>query len=97
MTTPIKHGALDRQLVSTAPDEIIDIKQPGGIDEATVYIFGNSSVTVEGAETSNSVFTTVGTYSPVKGSPIVMRIPLDWPRFIRIAAAAEGASVEIRV
>lgn len=97
MTTPIKHGALDRQLVSTAPDEIIDIKQPGGIDESTVYIFGNSSVTVEGAETSNSVFSTVGTYSPAKGSPIVMRIPLDWPRFIRIAAAADGASVEIRV
>ena len=97
MTTPIKHGALDRQLVSTAPDEIIDIKQPGGIDEATVYIFGNSSVTVEGAETSNSVFTTVGTYSPTSENPVVMRIPLDWPRFIRIASAADGASVEIRV
>lgn len=97
MTTPIKHGALDRQLVSVAPDEIIDLKQSGGIDEATAYIFGNGSVTVEGAEKSTDVFSTVGTYSPSTDSPVVMRIPLDWPRFIRIAAAAEGASVEIRV
>ena len=95
--TSITHGALDRQLCSTAPDEIIDLKQPGGIDEATAYIFGNGTVTVEGAASSTSEFASVGSYSPTTSKPVVMRIPLEWPRFIRISAAAEGASVEIRV
>jgi hypothetical protein len=88
------HNRIDLALVSTGPTEIIDICEPGGIQNAHVVVEGDGMVTIEGCASEDGVFATVDTVSIPDSGVYRARIPLDWPRFIRLAAP--GATLSIR-
>lgn len=90
------HNRIDLALVSTGPTEIIDICEPGGIQNAHVVIEcnGGGMVDVEGSASEDGIYTTVESFSVPDSGVYRARIPLYWPRFIRLKAT--GATLSIR-
>ena len=91
----ITHNRVDLALVSTGPTEIVDLGEKGGILNAHVVVEGDSGIAdVEGCDTADGTFVTVDSINiPVSGV-YRSRIPMDWPRFIRLKAT--GATLSIR-
>lgn len=92
-----KYNRVDLALMSTKPEEVIDITETGGIEHAqmVVELADGGSVTIEGAEKADGVFTTVLTVTVPENGVYRERIPLECPRFIRVSAAS-GATLTIR-
>lgn len=93
-----KYNRVDLALMSTGPTEVIDITEKGGIEHAqmVVELADGGSVTIEGAETADGEFATVQTVTVPDDGVYRERIPLECPRFIRLAADS-GAILTIRV
>ena len=92
-----KYNRVDLALKSTKPDEVIDIAEEGGIEHAqmVVELADGGSVTIEGADKADGVFTTVKTVTVPSSGVYRERIPLECPRFIRLSADS-GATLTIR-
>ena len=92
-----KYNRIDLALVSTKPDEVIDITEKGGIEHAqmVVELAGGGSVTIEGADKADGDFATVLTVTVPSSGEYRERIPLECPRFIRVSAES-GATLTIR-
>lgn len=92
------YNRVDLALKSTGPTEVIDITEKGGIEHAqmVVELADGGSVTIEGADKENGTFTTVQTVTVPADGVYRERIPLECPRFIRLAAAS-GATLTVRV
>ena len=91
------HNRVDLALISKGPEDIVDICEEGGIQDALLVIEleGGGSVTVEGSKTEDGAFTTVEAVTVPASGVYRSRIPLDYPRFIRLAAAS-GATLSVR-
>lgn len=91
------HNRIDLALMSTSPDEVIDITEKGGIEHAQIVVEleGGGSATIEGADAADGEFTTVLTVTVPVDGVYRERIPLECPRFIRLAEP--GATLTIRV
>ena len=92
------HNRVDLALVSTGPTDIVDICEEGGIQNAhlVVELDGGGSVTIEGSKTEDGVFTTVESITVPADGVYRSRIPLNYPRFIRLSASS-GATLSVRV
>lgn len=92
-----KYNRVDLALMSTKPDEVIDITEKGGIEHAqmVVELASGGSVTIEGSDKADGVFTTVKTVTVPADGVYRERIPLECPRFIRLSADS-GATLTIR-
>lgn len=89
------YNRIDLALMSTGPTEVVDITEKGGIEHAQYVVEGeNGLVDIEGCDTANGTFTTVETLSLTGTTPHRARIPLSWPRFIRLKQT--GATLTIR-
>ena len=91
------YNRVDLALMSTGPTEVIDITEKGGIEHAqmVVELADGGSVTIEGADKASGTFTTVAAVTVPEDGIYRARIPLDFPRFIRLSAAT-GATLTIR-
>lgn len=91
------YNRVDLALMSTGPSEVIDITEKGGIEHAhlVVTLPGGGSATIEGADKAEGDFTTVQTVTVPSEGEYRERIPLECPRFIRLAEP--GATLSIRV
>lgn len=92
------HNRVDLALVSKGPDDIVDICEEGGIQDAhlVVELEGGGAVTVEGSPTEEGEFTTVESITVPADGVYRSRIPLNYPRFIRLSAES-GATLSVRV
>ena len=92
-----KYNRVDLALMSTKPEEVIDITEKGGIEHAqmVVELASGGSVTIEGSDKADGVFTTVKTVTVPADGVYRERIPLECPRFIRVSADS-GATLTIR-
>ena len=92
------YNRVDLALKSTGPTEVIDLTEKGGIENAqmVVELADGGSVTIEGAEKEDGVFTTVKTVTVPSSGEYRERIPLECPRYVRLAAAS-GATLTVRV
>lgn len=92
-----KYNRVDLALMSTKPDEVIDITEKGGIEHAqmVVELASGGSVTIEGSDKADGVFTTVKIVTVPADGVYRERIPLECPRFIRLSADS-GATLTIR-
>lgn len=92
-----KYNRIDLALMSTKPEEVIDIAETGGIEHAqmVVELSGGGEVTIEGADKADGDFATVLTVTVPEDGVYRERIPLECPRFIRVSAAS-GATLTIR-
>lgn len=104
----ITHNRIDMALRSTGPAEVIDLGEPGGLEWAHFVVVAGSaagvpdedeassvSVTVEGCATKDGSFATALELELEAGAEHRGRIPLEWPRYIRLAE--EGATLTVRV
>lgn len=91
------YNRVDLALMSTGPEEIIDITEKGGIEHAqlVVELADGGSAVIEGAEKADGEFATVQTVTVPAEGVYRERIPLDCPQFIRLAAK-NGATLTIR-
>ena len=92
------YNRVDLALMSTGPDEVIDITEKGGIEHAQIVIelASGGEVTIEGADKENGEFVTVKSVTVPSDGVYRERIPMDCPRFIRLAAKS-GATLTVRV
>ena len=88
---------IDVALISTKPEEIVDIGETGGRPDAQLVIKldGGGSVTVQGAEELNGEFADVATVTVPEDGVYRASIPAECPRYIRLAAA--GATLSVRI
>lgn len=91
------YNRVDLALMSTGPEEVIDITEKGGIEHAQLVIemAGGGSVTIEGADKADDQFTAVKTITVPAEGEYRERVPLYCPRFIRLSAT--GATLTVRV
>lgn len=92
-----KYNRIDLALMSTGPTEVIDITEKGGIEHSQLVIelTGGGSVTIEGSDKADGTFATVQAVTVPTTGEYRARIPLECPRFIRLAADS-GAVLTIR-
>lgn len=91
------HDRIDALLRSTGPAEVIDLGEPGGLENAHLVLESDAggTVTVEGCATAHGAFASVQEVALDAGAERRERIPLHYPRYIRLAA--EGAVLTVRV
>lgn len=91
------HNRIDLALVSTKPEEVVDIGEMG-FDRADlcVELVGGGSVTIEGSEKEDGTFDDYSlTVTVPEGGFYRGRIPMDMPKYIRLAAD-NGAKLSVR-
>lgn len=88
---------IDVALISTKPEEIVDIGETGGRPEAQLVIkqSGGGSVTIQGADELTGDFDDVATVTVPADGVYRAGIPAACPRYIRLAAA--GATLSVRI
>lgn len=91
------HNRIDMALRSTGPAEVIDLGEPGGLECAHFVVVADAAgtVSVEGCATADGSFATALELTLAAGAEHRGRIPLEWPRYIRLAE--EGATLTVRV
>ena len=91
------HNRIDLALVSTKPQEVVDIGE-SGFDRADlcVELAGGGAVTIEGSEKEDGTFDDYSlTVTVPEGGFYRGRIPMDMPKYIRLAAD-NGAKLSVR-
>lgn len=90
------HNRIDLALVSTKPEEVIDIGETG-FDRADlcVELVGGGAVTIEGADDTEGSWGYEYTVTVPAGGFYRGRIPMDMPQYIRLAADS-GARLSVR-
>lgn len=91
-----KYNRQDLALVSTGPTEVVEIGEEGGAPCTHLVIekVGGGSVTVEGATKADGVFDYELTVTVPSDGFYRERVPLNMPKYIRLAAT--GATLSIR-
>lgn len=91
-----RYNRIDLALVSKGPDEIIEIGETGGAPctHLVVEMEDGGSVTIEGAAEADGEFDYELTVTVPASGFYRERIPLDMPKYIRLAD--EGAVLSIR-
>lgn len=91
-----KYNRIDLALVSKGPDDIVEIGEIGGAPctHLVVEKLGGGSVTIEGSDKADGTWTTALTVTVPANGFYRERIPLELPKYIRLAA--EGATLSIR-
>lgn len=85
----------DMALVSTKPEEVVDIGEPGGTRaHLVVEKTGGGSVTIEGAADPAGAWEYSYTVTVPAEGQFRCRIPLDMPKYIRLSAS--GAKLSVR-
>ena len=95
MVMKVIRNRIDLALISTGPDEVVDIGEKG-FDRADLCIEKSSggAVTIEGSDKEDGDFAySVSITVPADGF-YRGRIPMDMPQFIRLSA--EGAKLSVR-
>lgn len=91
------HNRIDLALVSTKPEEVVDIGE-SGFDKADlcVELSGGGAVTIEGDEHEDGEFEAYSYEVTVpEGGFYRGRIPMDMPKYIRLAED-NGAKLSVR-
>ena len=91
------HNRIDLALVSTKPQEVVDIGE-SGFDRADlcVELAGGGAVTIEGDTQEDGEFSAYSYVVTVpEGGFYRGRIPMDMPKYIRLAAD-KGAKLSVR-
>lgn len=91
----IIRNRIDLALVSTKPEEVVDIGEKG-FDRADLCIekSGGGAVTIEGSDKEDGDFAYSVSITVPAGGFYRGRIPMDMPQYIRLSA--EGAVLSVR-
>lgn len=90
------HNRIDLALVSTKPEEVVDIGEMG-FDRADLCIElkGGGAVTIEGSDKEDGEWGYELSITVPAGGFYRGRIPMDMPKYIRLAAES-GAVLSVR-
>ena len=90
------YNRVDLALVSTGPTEVVEIGEVGGAPctHLVVEKLGGGSVTIEGSDKADGTWATALTVTVPSNGFYRERIPLELPKYIRLAAT--GATLSIR-
>ena len=93
----IKYNRIDMALISTKPDEVVDLSERGGIEHChlVVEFAGGGDIQVNGSDTENGVYEKAFTVTVPTDGVYRGRLPLDVPRFICLASES-GAKLSVR-
>lgn len=91
----IIRNRIDLALISTGPDEVVDIGEKG-FERADLYIEKQSggTVTIQGSDTEDGDYSYTETITVPAEGFYRGRIPMDMPQYIRLSAT--GAKLSVR-
>lgn len=93
----IKYNRVDMALITTTPEEVIDIAEQGGIEQCHVVVEldGGGEVQVNGSPTAEGEFVKAFTVTVPSDGVYRGRLPIDAPRFLALASE-NGAKLSVR-
>lgn len=93
----ITHNRVDWLLRSSGPSEVIDLGEPAGLENVHLVLVSPSDgdVAIEGCAEPSGTFAEVQTVTLAADVEFRERIPLEFPRYIRLAG--QGAVLTVCV